>query len=133
MLLRGKWYNPAVQDGAQVFTIEDDRIAQTDVYVPETDIGNVRVNAAVRARLWAHPEEEFTGTVVAIAPNAEPDPNHGAGNVVRIKVEIPNPDHRLRTGMNGYAKISGDYMPTWRAFGQMIIRFVLIDVWSWIP
>ena len=52
---------------------------------------------------------------------------------MRIKVEIPNPDHRLRTGMNGYAKISSDYMPTWKAFSQMIIRFVLIDVWSWIP
>jgi multidrug resistance efflux pump len=133
MLLRGKWFNPAVPEGAQVFTIEDDQIAQTDVYVPETDIANVRVNAPVRARLWAHPEETFTGKVVAIAPSAEPDPNGSTGNVVRIKVEIPNPEHRLRTGMNGYAKIEGDYMPTWRAFGQMVIRFILIDVWSWIP
>jgi multidrug resistance efflux pump len=133
MLLRGKWFNPAVPEGAQVFSIEDDRIAQTDVYVPETDIANVRVNAPVRARLWAHPEETFTGKVVSIAPSAEPDPNGGSGNVVRIKVEIPNAEHRLRTGMNGYAKIDGDYMPTWRAFGQMVIRFILIDVWSWIP
>jgi hypothetical protein len=35
--------------------------------------------------------------------------------------------------MSGYAKMTGLYMPTWNAFTQMIERFVLVTIWSWIP
>jgi hypothetical protein len=48
-------------------------------------------------------------------------------------VEIPNPDEQLHPSEDGYAKMTGVYLPTWQAFTQMLIRFFMVEVWSWIP
>jgi multidrug resistance efflux pump len=132
-LLRGQWFNPNVPNGALVFTVEDQHIVQADVYVPETDIDHVRVGGAVRARPWGYPKDIFPGKVVSIAPDAQPDPGGGSSNVIRVRTEIPNPDGRLHPTMAGYAKLTGVYLPTWESFMQMIIRFFMVEIWSWIP
>lgn len=136
MLLRGKWFN----QGALVFTVEDHRIVQADVQVPETDIDNVRLGGPVRLRLWGSPERTTIGKTIAVAPDAQgptaantQDVQSGSSNVIRVRVEVPNPDGWLHTQTDGYAKMSGIYMPTWRAFGQMLERFFLVEIWSWTP
>ena len=136
MLLRGKWF----AQGALVFTIEDHRMVQADVQVPETDIANVRLGSPVRLRLWSSPEKTFIGETISIAPNAQTAVSAApqtlqsfSSNVIRVRTEVPNPDGLLHPQTSGYAKMSGYYMPTWRAFGQMIERFFLVEIWSWIP
>ena len=39
----------------------------------------------------------------------------------------------LKTGMTGYAKIATATMPVWKAFSLTLLRFLNIQVWSWIP
>jgi multidrug resistance efflux pump len=136
MLLRGKWF----AQGALVFTVEDHRVVQADVQVPETDIDNVRLGGPVRLRLWGAPERTAIGKSIGIAPDAltpstanPQDVQSGSSNVVRVLVEVPNPNGLLHPQTDGYAKMSGYYMPTWKAFGQLIERFVLVEIWSWIP
>jgi putative peptide zinc metalloprotease protein len=137
MLLRGKWFT---QLAPLVFTVEDHRVVQADVQVPETDIDNVRLGGPVRLRLWASPEKTFIGKSISIAPNAQTSksanpqaPQSSDSNVIRIRAEVPNPDGLLHPNTDGYAKLAGVNMPTWRAFGQMIERFLLVEIWSWIP
>jgi multidrug resistance efflux pump len=132
-LLHGQWFNPAVPNATLVFTLEDHRNVQADVYVPETDIKHVQIGGAVRGRPWAYPNASFPGKVVSIAPNAQSDPNGGSTNVIRVRTEFPNPEGRLHPSETGYAKMTGVYLPTWEAFTQMLIRFFLVEVWSWIP
>jgi multidrug resistance efflux pump len=136
MLLRGKWFAA----GAAVFTVEDHHVVQADVQVPETDINNVRLGGPVRLRLWGSPEQTAVGKSVAIAPvgqtaqSANPqNPQAASSNVIRVRAEVPNPDGVLHPNTDGYAKLSGYSMPTWRAFGQMFERFFLVEIWSWIP
>jgi multidrug resistance efflux pump len=136
MLLRGKWF----AQGALVFTVEDHRVVQAEVQVPETDIDNIRLGGPVRLRLWGTPEETAIGKSISIAPDAQTpstanpqDVQSGSSNVVRVLVEVPNPNGLLHPQTDGYAKMSGYHMPTWRAFGQMIERFFLVEIWSWIP
>jgi multidrug resistance efflux pump len=136
MLLRGKWFAA----GGLVFTVEDHRMIQADVQVPETDIDNVRIGGSVRLRLWGSPEKTFIGRSVAIAPVAQTshsaasvDPQSSSSNVIRVRTEVPNPDGLIHANTDGYAKLDGYHMPTWRAFGLMIERFLFVQIWSWIP
>jgi multidrug resistance efflux pump len=120
MLLRGKWF----AQGDLVFTVEDHRMIQADVQVPETDIGNVTLGGAVRLRLWGYPETTFIGKSISIAPDAQTPqsgapqtPQSSSSNVIRVRAEVPNPDGLLHPNTDGYAKLAGLDMPTWRAFG----------------
>jgi hypothetical protein len=108
--------------------------------VPETDIDNVRLGGPVRLRLWGAPERTLIGRSVAIAPDAQTpasanpqNPQSGSSNVVRVRAEVPNPDGLLHPNTDGYAKMAGYHMPTWRAFLQLFERFFLVEIWSWIP
>lgn len=136
MLLRGKWFT----QGALVLTVEDHRVVQADVQVPETDIDNVRLGGQVRLRLWGSPEKTALGKSVAIAPDAQTAqlanpqaPQTASSNVIRVRAEVPNPNGLLHPNTDGYAKMAGLNMPTWRAFLQMFERFFLVEIWSWIP
>jgi multidrug resistance efflux pump len=136
MLLRGKYF----AQGALAFTVEDHKVLQADVQIPETDIDNVQLGGPVRLRFWGSPDKTFPGKAIAIAPagqtpaSASPQtPQSGSSNVIRVRALVPNPDGQLHTNTDGYAKIAGAYMPTWRAFGQMLQRFFLVEIWSWVP
>lgn len=135
-LLRGKSF----AQGALAFTVEDHKLLQADVQVPEADIDNVRLGGAVRLRFWGSPEKTFPGKAIAIAPSgqtpssaAPQTPQSGNSNVIRVRALVPNPDGVLQPNTDGYAKIDGVYMPTWQAFSQMFQRFVLVEIWSWVP
>ena len=129
MLLRGQWF----AQGQLVFTVQDLRTVQADVQIPETDIGHVALNGVVRLRPWGYPETTFPGTSMAIAGDAQPDPGGSGSNIIRVRAELPNPDGALHPNMTGYAKVSGVYMPAWKAFVQMLIRFFQITIWSFVP
>ena len=136
MLLRGKWF----AQGALVLTVEDHRMVQADVQVPETDIDHVHLGGPVRLRFWGSPEETTIGRAITIAPDAQAptsanpkDAQAGSSNVIRVRVEVPNPDRAIHPQTDGYAKMAGYHMPTWRAFGQMMERFFLVEIWSWVP
>jgi len=129
MLLRGQWF----AQGALVLTVQDLSSVQADVQVPETDIGHVLIGGITRLRPWGYAEKTFLGHAVGIAGDAQPDPGGSGTNIIRVRTEIPNPDGELHPTMSGYAKITGYYMPTWKAFLQIVIRFFLVEIWSFIP
>jgi putative peptide zinc metalloprotease protein len=53
--------------------------------------------------------------------------------VVRILTEFPNNDGRLKSNLTGYAKIATHDKPVWRVLLWPLIRWVMVEVWSWIP
>ena len=129
MLLRGQWF----AQGAMVLTVQDLRTVQADVQVPEMDIGHVLLTGTVRLRPWGFPTTTFRGRTIGIAGDAQPDPGGSGTNIVRVRTEIANPDGALHPNTTGYAKLTGPYMPTWAAWTQMVIRFFMIEIWSFIP
>jgi multidrug resistance efflux pump len=116
--------------GALFTEIEDMRVAQVELEVPESDIAEVRVGSRVRLKAWGASETERLGKVVEIAPVAEP---REFGEIVRVTTEVPNEDGFLKSGMTGYGKIEGSEMPVWEAFTRLFVRFFRIEFWSWIP
>ena len=116
--------------GALFAEIEDIRLAQVEVEVPESDIAEVQIGDRVRVKAWGASETERIGEVIGVAPVAEP---REFGEIVRVKTQVPNADGFLKSGMTGYAKIEGAEMPVWEAFTRLFVRFFRIEFWSWIP
>ncbi len=67
--------------------------------VPETQLAQVREGQEVQVTVGAYPDEVFTGTITAIAPQIDV-----AGRSVTLRARLPNPDYKLRPGL--FAQIS---------------------------
>ncbi len=119
-----------LQRGERLATIEDAGAVQAEVRMPEAVIGEVESGAAAVARPWAYPGTAFDGRVTRIAPAAEED---RYGRVVRVQLSLEDPEHRLKTGMTGNAKIDAGWQLTGLVFTKAIVRFLMVEVWSWIP
>src|SRR3546814_330513 len=93
-------------------------------------IDQIANGGKAKAKVWAFPAGTFEGAVRSIAPSAE----QGAyGKVVRVQVELQDPDHQLLPGMTGNAKIAGHWYPAIVVFTRALLRFFFVEVWSWIP
>ncbi|MHC4455483.1 MAG: HlyD family secretion protein [Planctomycetota bacterium] len=133
--------------------VEDANTIIAEIGVPEEDIGEVRIGSRVKLKTWVYPNTAFWGEVVAIAPVAyekkqgrvertltEREWMFGKnellreeGKVVRVLTELTNAQALLKTDMTGYAKIDCETKPVVVAFTRWLVRFILIEVWSWIP
>lgn len=71
------------------------------VAVPEVEAGAIAVGQPVEARLPALPGEVLSGTISAILPETNPD-----SRTVRVRVELPNPDGRLRPGLTAQVRLN---------------------------
>jgi HlyD family secretion protein len=94
-----------------LLTLADlDQVTLT-VYVPEDEIGLVKVGQPVRVTVDSYPERTFDGEVVHIASSAEFTPKNvqtkeeRVSTVFAVKIEIPNLDHSLKPGMPADAEI----------------------------
>ncbi len=116
--------------GDRLLSIEETGQVLAEIRIPENDIGDVALGAEASAKAWAYPGVSFTGTVAGIAPNAE---SGEYGRVVRVQMAIENADGRLRPEMTGHARVQGQTQPAGLAFTRGLARFVMVEVWSWIP
>lgn len=123
--------NSYLEKGAAFAALEYTGVVTAEIELPESDVQYVKIGAPVRARAVSFfDDKEFEGKVTTIDRNVTPK---STGNVVKVIATIENRDEVLKTGMAGRAKIAGVSMPVWRAFSLAIVRFIRIQVWSWLP
>lgn len=91
--------------GAPLLTIADLSEVTLTVYVPETQIGRVRLGQEAVATVDSYPGQGFVGQVIHIADQAEFTPRNvqtkeeRANTVFAVKIALPNPEQRLKPGM----------------------------------
>ena len=83
-----------VRPGDQITTLDDIDVIKLDFSVPETFVALIRPGLEVRARSAAYPDRRFAGRVTSVDPRVNP-----TTRTVRVRAELPNPDHALRPGM----------------------------------
>ncbi len=110
--------------------VENSSVLFAAIEVPETDIGEVATGAVSKVKTWAYPGQPFEGEVTKIEPRVIEQP---FGNVVKVMVRLDNSHGMLHSGMSGYAKIRSEERPVWEAFTRTIVRFAMVELWSWIP
>ncbi len=100
-----------VSPGAPVLTVADLQRPYLRVFVPEADLGRVRLGQRVEVRVDAFPRRTFTGRVVEIANRAEYTPGNVQTReertklVFAVKIAVVNPGGVLKPGLPADAVI----------------------------
>ncbi len=93
--------------GSPAITMADLDRPYADVFVPQSEIGGVRVGAKARVRIDAY-ERSFRGQVERIGSRTEFTPRYLFSErerpnlVVRVRVAIEDPEHLLRAGVPAF-------------------------------
>ncbi len=118
-------------DAGEVFAeVEDLSRVRVEIRIPEGDIGEVEPGAAVRLRLRAYSNRDFHCELDRVFPVTMAD---SMGRYLIGDCVVANDNGELKSGMTGFAKIEGRRMLVINAFSRAIVRFVKVEVWSWLP
>ncbi len=100
--------------GAPVLTITElDKVTLT-AYVPESKIGLVKLGQEVLVSVDSYPDDQFSGKVVYISPEAQFTPRNvqlkeeREKTVFAVKIGLDNPNQKLKPGMPADARIITD-------------------------
>jgi len=91
--------------GATVVTVGDIEQPWVRGYVNEPDLGRVKLGQKVKVTTDSYPGKIYWGRISFIASEAEftpkqiQTPEERAKLVYRIKVDLPNPNHELKSNM----------------------------------
>lgn len=94
-----------------LFKISDLSRVKMSVYIPETDLPKIKLGQKVDVTVDAYPDRTFEGRIIYISPEAEFTPKNIQTRdertklVFEVKIEIPNPDFVLKTGIPADATI----------------------------
>lgn len=121
-LVMAKHVEPAeqVNAGTPVVTIGNFNDTWLRAYIPETELGRVKVGQGVRVTTDTWPGKKYEGTITFIAGDAEFTPKNVQTEkervklVYRIKIAMPNPNMELKPGMPADGEIqtgTGDRGP----------------------
>ena len=119
-----------LDDDEMFAVVEDSSSVRVDIEIPEADISEVMIGAAVRLKVWTYPDMIFEGSVTEIDRTVT---EGKFGEVVVVSAIIPNSDGLLQSGMTGFGKVDGGSKFVIVAFTRMLVRFFQIELWSWIP
>jgi len=101
-----------IAPGTAVVTVGDLDHPWLRAYIPETELGRVKLGAKVNVKTDSFPGRVFNGRVTFISSDAEFTPkqiqttDERVKLVYRIKIEINNPQHELKSNMPADAEIA---------------------------
>jgi len=112
-LVSQKLVNPGelAAPGAMLLELSDIETVDLTVYIPETQIGRVKIGQAAEVHVDAYPSQVFEGVVTFIAHEAEFTPRNvqtqeeRVNLVFAVKITLDNANHRLKPGMPADAEI----------------------------
>lgn len=96
---------------SSLFKLADLSNVELMVYVPEAQLGKVKLGQKVEIEVDAFPYKKFEGKVIYISPEAEFTPKNiqtkdeRTKQVFGVKIKIPNPNYELKAGMPADATI----------------------------
>ena len=105
ILARNIEVGETIAPNAVVLTVGPLENVNLTVYIPETEYGKVKLNEKVSIQVDSFPDETFTGAVVYISDQAEFTPRNvqtmegRRTTVYAVKIDVPNPDLKLKPGM----------------------------------
>ena len=96
---------------APLLTIANLETVKLTIYVPETQIGKIKIGDVIPIQVDAFPGKVFQGKVIYIASQAEFTPRNVQSKAERVnlvfavKLQIPNPQMELKPGMPADARL----------------------------
>lgn len=96
---------------SSLFKIADLSKVKVTIYVSETELGKIKLRQKAEIKVDSFPDKSFEGKVIFISPEAEFTPKNIQTKdertklVFAVKIEIPNPQLELKTGLPADVKI----------------------------
>lgn len=96
---------------SSLFQVADLSSVEIIIYIPETELGNVKLDQRAEITVDTYPEKSFEGKVIYISPEAEFTPKNIQTQeertklVFAVKIKIANTDFELKDGMPADAVI----------------------------
>ena len=96
---------------SSLFQVADLSSVELVIYIPETELGKIKLNQQAEISVDTFPEKNFEGKVIYISPQAEFTPKNIQTQeertklVFAVKIKIDNPDFELKDGMPADAVI----------------------------
>ncbi|MDB5969776.1 MAG: HlyD family efflux transporter periplasmic adaptor subunit [Hydrocarboniphaga sp.] len=116
--------------GAPIAFVEDTAQLQAEIELPESTMAKVHLDSRAWVRVWAFPGASFQGKVTHIAPDAE---KGDYGKIVRVRVLLDDSNSQLKPEMTGQGKVRSHWTLAGLAFTRALVRFAMVEVWSWLP
>lgn len=98
--LRNVFMGEYLKSGTDIVRLEDISRMQMRFTIPQNDLNKIGIGQAMDIFVDAESGKTFKGTISAI----EPAVNYQSG-VIQVQADIPNKDHKLRSGMFAKANI----------------------------
>ncbi|HEY6784075.1 MAG TPA: efflux RND transporter periplasmic adaptor subunit [Gemmatimonadales bacterium] len=108
-----------VSGGTELFKMANLDTVQVQAMVDETDVGKVKPGMPVTITVDAYPNRPFQGSVLKIEPQATVSQNV---TMFPVDVNILNPDHLLKPGMNTEVEIHVGQRPGVLAIPNAALR-----------
>lgn len=117
-------------------TAQNNSQPQVEVQLPEYDVEGVEAGAVAKVKLFAYPNSPFEGKVTTIQPAALPGSEESKQTITRlfrVLIKTEETPVTLKAGMTGYAKINAGIQPLGYLLARPIVRFIQVEMWSWLP
>lgn len=98
--LRNVYMGEFLSSGTNIVRLEDINRMRIRFTVPQNDLNKIYIGQPMQVFVDAEPNQIFEGSISAI----EPAVNYQSG-VIQVQADIPNEDHKLRSGMFAKANI----------------------------
>lgn len=104
----GEWVNP----GASMITISDLNKLWITIYIPEKEIGKIKLGQKVNVKIDSFPNENFIGKITKVANEAEFTPKNvqtkeeRVKTVFAVKVSLEKTNGKLKPGMPADVEIA---------------------------
>lgn len=98
--LRNVFMGEYLSAGTEIVRLEDISRMQMRFTIPQNDLNKIFIGQQMKIFVDAQADSSFAGTISAI----EPAVNYQSG-VIQVQADIPNKDHKLRSGMFAKANI----------------------------
>jgi len=102
--------------------------ASVDVGVDETDLPLLRAGEKAAVKLDGYPTRTFRGEVEVVSPQGQ---SEGEKRVFFARVEVANPEGRMRTGMQGRGKVAVGWHPAGYVLFRIPGRWIYGKLWGW--
>jgi RND family efflux transporter MFP subunit len=135
-LMDGSIVTPHVEDfvgrhlatGETLAEISDSSQARVDVAIDQSEVSLLRAGDAAAVKVESYPTQTFRGHVALVSPKSQAE---GDNRFFYARVDVPNPDARLRPGMQGRGKVSVGWHPIGYVFFRSTFLWIYSKFWSW--
>ncbi len=135
-LLDGWIATPHVEDltgrhlaaGDTFAEVADNSMARVDVAIDESEISLLRADQAAAIKVESFPTQTFRGHVAVVSPTSQAE---GDARFFYARVDVSNPDGRLRPGMQGRGKISVGWHPIGMVLFRSPFMWLYSKLWWW--